>query len=66
MFLNRLTCRKSFDRRTYRTVIRMASSVIGKSGRVYVPEKVLQRQREAKLSVMKAEYVPDKIQRQHA
>ncbi|KAL6707652.1 hypothetical protein ACN47E_004002 [Coniothyrium glycines] len=33
----------------------MASSVTGKSGRVYVPQKVLQQQRDAKLSVMKAE-----------
>lgn len=59
MFLNRLICRKCLDRRTYRTVTRTASSVTGESGRVYVPEKVLQRQRGARLSLMKAKYVPD-------
>jgi len=61
MFLNRLSFRKPFDRLTYLTGIRMASSVVGKSGRVYLKDKVLQRQREEKLSILKAEYVLDSI-----
>jgi hypothetical protein len=36
----------------------MASTIVGKSGRVYVESKVLQRHREdPKLSIFKAEYV---------
>ncbi|KAF2433944.1 kinase-like protein [Tothia fuscella] len=33
----------------------MVSNVVGKSGRIYVQDKVLQRQREEKFSVLKAE-----------
>lgn len=37
----------------------MASTIVGKSGRVYVQGEVLQQHREDhKLSVFKAEYVP--------
>jgi hypothetical protein len=40
----------------------MASTIVGKSGRVYVQGEVLQRHREDhKLSVFKAEYVSNSI-----
>ncbi|KAF9731772.1 hypothetical protein PMIN06_011227 [Paraphaeosphaeria minitans] len=55
MPLNRLACHTPFSRLAYRTSIRMASTIVGKSGRVYVQDKVLQSHREDhKLSVFKA------------
>lgn len=58
MPFNRLACHTSFSRLAYRTSIRMASTVVGKSGRVYVQGEALQRHCEDhKLSVFKAEYV---------
>ena len=56
MSLNRLACNTTFGRLAYPS-IRMASTIVGKSGRVYVQGEVLQRHREDhKLSVFKAEY----------
>lgn len=46
MHLNRLACHTLFGRLAYRTSIRMASTIVGKSGRVYVQGEVLQRHRE--------------------
>jgi hypothetical protein len=64
MPLNRLACHKPFSRLAYRTCIRMASTIVGKSGRMYVEDKVLQRHREDdKLSVFKAEYVLNSMTR---
>jgi hypothetical protein len=58
MPFNRLACPTLFSVLAYRTSIRMASTIVGKSGRVYVQGKVLQRHREDNnLSVFKAESV---------
>jgi hypothetical protein len=58
MALNRLAYYSPFSRLAYRTSIRMASTIVGKSGRVYVQGEVLQRHREEhKLSIFKAMYV---------
>ena len=57
MPLNRLASYTRFSRFAYRTSIRMASTIVGKSGRVYVQGEELQRHREDhKLSVFKAKY----------
>lgn len=57
MSLNRLACYTPFSRLAS-TGIRMASAIVGKSGRVYVQGEVLQHHREDhKFSVFKAEYV---------
>src|SRR5438105_130138 len=62
MPLNRVACYTPFSRLAYRTSIRMASTIVGKSGRVYVQGEVLQRHREDhKLSVFKAEYVSNSM-----
>jgi len=62
MVLNRLACHTPFCRLAYRTSIRMASTTVGKSGRVYVKGEMLQRHREDhKLSVFKAEYVSNSM-----
>ena len=62
MFLNRLTCYTTSSRLAYRTSIRMASTIVGKSGRVYVQGEVLQRHRQDhELSVFKAEYVSNSM-----
>lgn len=58
MVLYRIACHTPISRLAYRTNIRMASTIVGKSGRVYVQGEMLQRHREDdKLSVFKAEYV---------
>lgn len=60
MPLKRLSCYTPFRRLAYHRSIRMASTIVGKSGRVYVQGAMLQRHREDhKLSVFKAEYVPN-------
>lgn len=60
MSLKRLSCHTPFARLAYRGSIRMASTIVGKSGRVYVQGEVPQRHRQDhKLSVFKAEYVPN-------
>ncbi|KAF1944994.1 kinase-like protein [Clathrospora elynae] len=46
MPLNLLACHTPSSRLTYRTSIRMASTIVGKSGRVYVHCDMLQRHRE--------------------
>ena len=57
MSLNRLACYSPFSRLAYRTSIRMTSTIVGKSGRVYVQSEMLRRHREEhKLSIFKAEY----------
>jgi hypothetical protein len=62
MPLNRLACHTPFSRLAYRTSIRTASTIVGKSGRLYVQDKVLQRHREDhKLSVFKAKYVSNSM-----
>ncbi|KAI5860034.1 kinase-like domain-containing protein [Durotheca rogersii] len=50
-----LACYSLFGRLAYRTSIRMASTIVGKSGRVYVQGEVLQRNRGEKFSIFKAE-----------
>jgi hypothetical protein len=35
----------------------MASTIMGKSGRVYIQGEVIQRREDQKLSIFKAEYV---------
>ncbi|KAI2603666.1 kinase-like domain-containing protein [Hypoxylon sp. NC1633] len=56
MSLNRIACHTPLSRIAYRTSIRMASTIVGKSGRVYVQREMLQLHREdRKLSVFKAE-----------
>lgn len=58
MALHRIAYYTPFSRLAHRTNIRMASTIVGKSGRVYVQGEMLQRHREdEKLSVFKAEYV---------
>lgn len=58
MRLNRLAYHTLFGRQAYRTSLRASSTIVGKSGRVYVQGEVLQRHHEYhKLSVVKAEYV---------
>jgi hypothetical protein len=58
MPLNRL----AFNRLAYSTSIRMASTIVGKSGRVYVQGEALQRHgKDHKLSVFKAEYVSNSM-----
>jgi serine/threonine protein kinase len=62
MSLNRLACYTPLSRLAYRTSIRMAFTIVGNSGRVYVQGEVLQRHREDhKLSVFKAEYVSNSM-----
>ncbi len=61
MPLHRLAYYTPFSRLA-RESIRMASTIVGNSGRVYVQGEVLQHHREdPKLSVSKAEYVSDSI-----
>lgn len=67
MSLNRIACHKPLSRIAYRTSIRMASTIVGKSGRVYVQSEVLQLHREdRKLSVFKAEYVSTSLCSSHS
>ena len=62
MSLHRFDCYTPFGRLAHRTSIRMASTIVGKSGRVYVQGEVLQRHREDhKLSVFKAEYASNSM-----
>ncbi|KAK3943485.1 kinase-like protein [Diplogelasinospora grovesii] len=56
MPLNRLASHTPFSRHAYRTSIRLASTIMGKSGRVYVQGEALQRRREnPNFGVFKAE-----------
>jgi hypothetical protein len=55
MPLNRLPWHPPLTRLVFRTSIRTASTIVGKSGRVYVQGKVLQRREDQKLSIFKAE-----------
>ncbi|KAI1395214.1 kinase-like domain-containing protein [Hypoxylon fuscum] len=56
MSLRRLACHTTLSRFAYRTSIRMASTIVGKSGRVYRQGEVLRRNRENhKLSIFQAE-----------
>lgn len=58
MSLNRLAYHTPRSRHVYRTSIRMASTIVGQSGRVYVQGEVLQRNRkDHKLSIFKTQYV---------
>lgn len=58
MILHRIVSHTPFSRLAYHTNIKMASTTVGKSGRVYVQGEMLQRYREdVKLSVFSAEYV---------
>ena len=51
-----------FSQMTCRTGFRMASTIVGDSGRVYVKSDVLQRNREDdNLSIFKAEYVLNSV-----
>lgn len=62
MFLKLLAFHAPLSALAYRTSIRMASTVVGKSGRVYVQGEILQRHREDQnLNVFKAEYVTSSI-----
>ncbi|KAK0111174.1 hypothetical protein ONS95_001550 [Cadophora gregata] len=54
MLYRRFTSRKSIGRFVYRTGIRKASSLVGKSGRVYKHDQVLQKRWGQKPSVLKA------------
>jgi hypothetical protein len=58
MPLNCLACHTPSTWLSLRTGIRMASSVVGKSGRVYVEREVLQQHRkDPKFNILKAECV---------
>lgn len=58
MALNRFVCHKRFRRLAYHTTIRMASTIKGQSGRVYVQGEQLQRHREdLRYSIFKAKCV---------
>jgi hypothetical protein len=57
MPLNRLARHTPLGRLVYRPAIRMASTIVGKSGSVYVQGEVLQRRQDPKLSIFKAECV---------
>jgi hypothetical protein len=58
MLFSRLACHTPHTWFFPRTGIRMASSIVGESGRVYVPREVLQQHRQdPKFNIFKAEYV---------
>jgi len=62
MLLSRLARNTALGRLPYGTSIRMASTIVGESGRVYVQGEVLQRYgKDYKLSVFKAKYVFNSI-----
>jgi hypothetical protein len=54
MLLNRLAYQIS---PISRIGIRMASTIVGKSGRVYIQREVLQERKDPRLNIFKAEYV---------
>ncbi|ORY16959.1 kinase-like domain-containing protein [Clohesyomyces aquaticus] len=57
MLLNRLAHPTIFKRVSLRSAIRMVSTLVGQSGRVYVQGELIQRHREdEKLNIYKAEY----------
>lgn len=55
MLLNRLAYEVSPISRT--GIIRTVSTIVGKSGRVYIQREVLQERKDPRLSIFKAEYV---------
>lgn len=67
MPLNRLARYMPFNRLAHRAGVRMVSTIVGESGRVYVPGEVLQRHREDhNLSIFKAEYVSNSTNSSHS
>lgn len=66
MPLNRLARHKPFSPLAYRTFMRMSSTIVGQSGRVYTQGEVLQRHHgDHKLSIFKAEYVSNTMSLSH-
>lgn len=58
MPLSRLTCHRPFRPLASRSIIRMASTIVGSSGRKYIQGEVLQRHHhDPKLGVFKAKYI---------
>ena len=57
MLLNRLAYRNNFSQLIHLTNTRLASTILGQHGRVYVQGEVLSRRENEKLNIFKAECV---------